>query len=781
MLLLPCGAFAQEITIFISTGDGTNEGIRDESYAWASAEAVVFIIEAFGGVKHPVVNNPPFHLSGGDQFIASAEVGLGFPFGSDGRFVHQVAVEKGTYIFCRSFNKDDVTISNYYGDSEVFFVYSTMETGDEWNIGGSANAPAFQADLEMDVLNPGPPISFEATPLLNGDILLTWVNTVEADLVSVEVRYKTDGTYPTSEVDGLRAHLGTAEPGAFDSAVHSGLMSGQTYYYSAFSFDDWNNPSYTFAFATVEATSYDTVSPEVEYYYPTGEGVSVNENVVIRFNERMNAASVEAAFAIRPSTATTEFTWTDSTTVEVELGTLSFGTDYLVSLETTAQDLAGNRLNPTPEVYPDPFSFSFATKGLPGPPISFEAEQEVQGDIFLRWVNTVDADVAGVEIRYKTDGTNPTTEVDGLRAFIGSANSGEADSTTHSNLTHGVTYYYSAFSYDGSSNYSETYATTRETAWDSFPPIVVSHTFPGTGLTIDVEITFSEPMSQESVESAFSIWPSTPLKSFSWVSNTVTCDLGTLQYGTTYYVTVEVTATDAVGNPLSSAFETSFATGAAPPDFVLPVISDFKIDGREVFNGDIISSTPRITARISDEGDPAKIASIEVLADSIQIYSGSPGSAFNTSTGTFEYLVPAAQPIPKGTYTLLLRAYDLPPTSNSTEESRSGIRVFLRDVGVKGPVLNLPNPFSPLSGQGTYISYNLKSDTDISVYVYDITSHLVWRGNFSAGSEGGRAGYNEVYWSGRSEFGNVVPNGMYIVRVAKGSDTLATSKITVID
>jgi phosphodiesterase/alkaline phosphatase D-like protein len=85
--------------------------------------------------------------------------------------------------------------------------------------------------------------------------------------------------------------------------------------------------------------------------------------------------------------------------------------------------------------------------------------------ITLSWINPPDSDFIGVRIRYRTD-RYPSNINDGtlLGDFTGQPN--ESISTVQTSLENGVTYYYSASSYDNSGNYQET-AYTSATASSS--------------------------------------------------------------------------------------------------------------------------------------------------------------------------------------------------------------------------------------------------------------------------------------------------------------------------
>jgi hypothetical protein len=70
---------------------------------------------------------------------------------------------------------------------------------------------------------------------------LNWTNSTSGDYVQTIIRYRTDGNYPTSPVDGTAVVTKNGSPGAADSYVHTGLLNGTTYYYSAFSVDSSGN------------------------------------------------------------------------------------------------------------------------------------------------------------------------------------------------------------------------------------------------------------------------------------------------------------------------------------------------------------------------------------------------------------------------------------------------------------------------------------------------------------------------------------------------------------
>ena len=90
------------------------------------------------------------------------------------------------------------------------------------------------------------------------------------------------------------------------------------------------------------------------------------------------------------------------------------------------------------------------TIGDVNPPSAVTNFKAAGGDaqVALSWTNPTSTDFAGVKILYKTD-NYPTSATDGTAVYTGIGTS-----YTHSGLTNGTKYYYSAFAYDDFPNYS---------------------------------------------------------------------------------------------------------------------------------------------------------------------------------------------------------------------------------------------------------------------------------------------------------------------------------------
>ena len=89
-------------------------------------------------------------------------------------------------------------------------------------------------------------------------VTITWTNSTSADFSRTIVRYRTDGKFPVSPVDGFAVTLRTGAAGATDSFVHTGLTNGTTYSYGVFAQDASGNVSQG---VTAQALVTDTTPP----------------------------------------------------------------------------------------------------------------------------------------------------------------------------------------------------------------------------------------------------------------------------------------------------------------------------------------------------------------------------------------------------------------------------------------------------------------------------------------------------------------------------------------
>lgn len=94
-------------------------------------------------------------------------------------------------------------------------------------------------------------------------------------------------------------------------------------------------------------------------------------------------------------------------------------------------------------------------------------------------------------------------------------------------------------------------------------------------------------------------------------------------------------------------------------------------------------------------------------------------------------------------------------------------------------IISYPNPFNPDRPESITIAYKMTQDVDVKVYIFDITGQLMRTITVSS-SNRGPDGLSRVSWDGKSNFGEVVENGVYLVRIVAGGTTAARTKIMVL-
>ena len=89
---------------------------------------------------------------------------------------------------------------------------------------------------------------------------------------------------------------------------------------------------------------------------------------------------------------------------------------------------------------------------------------------------------------------------------------------------------------------------------------------------------------------------------------------------------------------------------------------------------------------------------------------------------------------------------------------------------------NFPNPFNP----ETWIPYEIKSDTLVTIQIYDTHGELVRHlnmGHQKAGEYATRA--NAAYWDGRNDVGEAISSGIYFYQIVAG-DFVAKRKMAIL-
>jgi hypothetical protein len=275
-----------------------------------------------------------------------------------------------------------------------------------------------------------PPAGVTGFTAVAGDsqVSLSWTNPGEEDFAGVMVRRST--TVAPNLTNGVLVYDGNSM-----SCMDDNLDSDTIYYYSIFAYD--SIPNYSPG-ASLSSTADVTPPGNVSAFAATPTGPTIDLAWT-------NPGDTDfAGVMIRRSTTSFPATWVDGTlvfdgAVEAYSDTgLSDGLTYYYSAFTYDE-------------IPNPSSASTAqaTIDISPPAIvtDFTAAQITTG-ISLSWTNPGDADFQGTIIR-RSDTGAPTGPTDGDPVYDGTD-----ETVDDMAVSHGVTYYYAAFTYDERPNYS---------------------------------------------------------------------------------------------------------------------------------------------------------------------------------------------------------------------------------------------------------------------------------------------------------------------------------------
>jgi hypothetical protein len=89
---------------------------------------------------------------------------------------------------------------------------------------------------------------------------------------------------------------------------------------------------------------------------------------------------------------------------------------------------------------------------------------------------------------------------------------------------------------------------------------------------------------------------------------------------------------------------------------------------------------------------------------------------------------------------------------------------------------NYPNPFDARK-MPTIIAYQLESEADVSVQLYDLFGLSVRAWRFFPGESGAVTGENKIRWDGRNDRGDFVAAGGYICQVVADTNGMRVQGI----
>ncbi|MFH1231008.1 MAG: Ig-like domain-containing protein [Planctomycetota bacterium] len=394
---------------------------------------------------------------------------------------------------------------------------------------------------------------------------------------------------------------------------------------SSMTFDPTNNLDYTLYTCTVSTAAEDLAGNNITSQYQWGfapvdnttpptvlsvsplnnsTGVPASTNISVTFSEAMNQATAQDAFSISPSVAGA-FSWSSNTMTFNPTGYLAFNTLYTCTVSIAAEDLAGNNManqyqwsfttaapdiiaatvlsvsppnnsNPVPVSTDITVTFSEAMNQATAQG-AFSISPAAEGA--FSWSSTIEADPPLAE---NTVIFNPTGNL-AYNTLYTCTVSTAAEDLAGNNMASQYQWSFTTAAPD----------TTRPTV------LSVSPNSDGVSVSTNISVTFSEPMSQTTVQGAFSISP-TVAGAFFWNVNgdTMIFDPTNNLAGTIYTCTISTAAEDLAGDNMASQYQWGFATvvlpdttpptvlSVSPPNnsYPVPVSTDITVTFSEAMN-----------------------------------------------------------------------------------------------------------------------------------------------------------------------------------------------------
>ncbi len=216
-------------------------------------------------------------------------------------------------------------------------------------------------------------------------------------------------------------------------------------------------------------------------------------------------------------------------------------------------------------------------------------------------------------------------------------------------------------------------------------------------------------------------------------------------------------------NRLNEPSETnnSLRTTVFVQDDTLKPKIDISVDGRNILDGDLVSSTPTIFADLYDN-TPNPITDttrVNVFLDGVRIpYKNS--AALELGPGETRDAcgrVTFKPNLSDGPHVLTITAMDAYQNVTSKDvEFEVESDLIIRDV------LNYPNPFA----EETDFYFQTSQTAKVEIKIYTVAGRLIR--NIDKGWVG--VGYNRIHWDGRDGNGDVLANGVYLYKIMVRKD-----------
>ncbi|MDD5382197.1 MAG: hypothetical protein PHH60_00885 [Candidatus Margulisbacteria bacterium] len=131
--------------------------------------------------------------------------------------------------------------------------------------------------------------------------------------------------------------------------------------------------------------------------------------------------------------------------------------------------------------------------------------------------------------------------------------------------------------------------------------------------------------------------------------------------------------------------------------------------------------------------------------------------------------------LPNGIYDLTAYIWDA--YNNSGQKKIEDLNVT--DDKIAKQVVTDKIVWRAKSGELLTVAYELSQDMPVTLYGYNVSGELVKMVFAAAGTDGGRAGYNQIRLNGKIIQGGMLGNGIYIFQITSGNKLLYKFKVVV--
>jgi hypothetical protein len=174
-------------------------------------------------------------------------------------------------------------------------------------------------------------------------------------------------------------------------------------------------------------TTEDVTKPEISSTSPTknAQNVLLDTSISISFSEAMDESSVENAITAEFSYGTPS--WNGNRITLTPSEDLDYSTEYTISVGTTAEDLAGNRMA-------SKYTFRFTTEAdntnhVPEITVSSPNNDEVDESVIIEWsASDIDDDFISISLYYDTD-TDDSSGMTLIKSSLSNSGSYEWDTS----------------------------------------------------------------------------------------------------------------------------------------------------------------------------------------------------------------------------------------------------------------------------------------------------------------------------------------------------------------